>query len=719
MALYGANSEEKIWNFLYSKGLNEYSCAGIMGNLYAESGLNPSNLQNTYEKKLGYTDAAYVAAVDSGEYSNFVRDSAGFGLAQWTYWSRKQGLLEYAKSKGESIGDLETQLEFLWKELTQSYKSLLTTLKKASSVREASDAVLLKYEKPANQGTSVQEKRASYGQKYYNKYAGNNKKGGAAVMDIITAYATKNDCYKSATPMTPKGIVVHSTGANNPNLKRYVDCVEECGVNQYGNHWNNSSAQMGRKVCVHSFIGYDKNKKVRVANILPYNYACWGVGEGKNGSFNYDPQGHIQFEMCEDDLTNKEYCKQVYDVAVEYAAYLCKKFGFDPMGKNVIVSHKEAHALGYGSNHGDPDNWWKKHGYTMDKFRAAVKAKMKGTSAGATAGGNTTSSSGSSSATSSSSIKAGDLVKIAANATYYSGKSIPSWVKNQNWYVASISGNRAVIDKNESGTNAINSPIHTKYLAVVDTSGGKSEASSSTGSQGRFKARMTAPAASNKYWVHTSKGGLNECIIINSATGSCLPNCVGYAWGRFYEITGKRPSLSKANAENWFGYTTDGYARSQTPSVGAVICWRKGKAGVSADGAGHVAIVEEVKSNGDIVTSNSDYGGTRFYTKTITKASGYSIGSAYTFQGFILPPGVNTPEGTTPASSNIDPYRVKVTASALNYRKGPGTNYAIAGVIRDKGVYTIVEESGGTGANKWGKLKSGVGWISLDYVEKV
>ena len=230
---------------------------------------------------------------------------------------------------------------------------------------------------------------------------------------------------------------------------------------------------------------------------------------------------------------------------------------------------------------------------------------------------------------------------------------------------------------------------------------------------------MTAPAASNKYWVHTSKGGLNECIIINSATGSCLPNCVGYTWGRFYEITGKRPSLSKANAESWFGYTTDGYARSQTPSVGAVICWRKGKAGVSADGAGHVAIVEEVKSNGDIVTSNSDYGGTRFYTKTITKASGYSIGSAYTFQGFILPPGVNAPEGTTPASSNIDPYRVKVTASALNYRKGPGTNYAIAGVIRDKGVYTIVEESGGTGANKWGKLKSGVGWISLDYVEKV
>lgn len=152
-----------------------------------------------------------------------------------------------------------------------------------------------------------------------------------------------------------------------------------------------------------------------------------------------------------------------------------------------------------------------------------------------------------------------------------------------------------------------------------------------------FKKRTAAPSTSDQYWIHTGSGGLNECIEINHS-GSCLPNCVGYAWGRFYEITGKRPALSKANAENWYGYTADGYQRSQTPAVGAVICWRKGQAGVAADGAGHVAIVEEVKSNGDVVTSNSGYGGPRFYMQTVTKASGYSIGSAYTFQGFILPP---------------------------------------------------------------------------------
>ena len=89
MGLTGKTNEERIWNFLKGKGLSDHGVAGLMGNLYAESALNPHNLQNTYEKKLGYTDDAYTAAVDSGDYANFVRDSAGYGLAQWTYWSRK------------------------------------------------------------------------------------------------------------------------------------------------------------------------------------------------------------------------------------------------------------------------------------------------------------------------------------------------------------------------------------------------------------------------------------------------------------------------------------------------------------------------------------------------------------------------------------------------------------------------------------------------------
>ena len=125
--------------------------AGLMGNLFAESGLNPHNLQNTYEKKLGYTDDDYTDAVDSGKYTGFVHDSAGYGLAQWTFWSRKEALLNYVKATGASIGDLETQLGFLWKELAESYATVLAVLKKATSVRQASDAVLLKYEQPKDQ----------------------------------------------------------------------------------------------------------------------------------------------------------------------------------------------------------------------------------------------------------------------------------------------------------------------------------------------------------------------------------------------------------------------------------------------------------------------------------------------------------------------------------------------------------------------------------------
>lgn len=162
--------EKTIWNFLYGKIGNKYGTAGLMGNLKAESNLQPTNLQNSYEKSLGYSDSSYTAAVDNGKYKNFVHDSAGYGLAQWTYYTRKQNLLNYAKSKNASIGNLTMQLEFLWKELTGSYSSVVSSLKSAKSVAAASNAVLLKFEKPKDQSTSVQNKRASLGQEFYNKF---------------------------------------------------------------------------------------------------------------------------------------------------------------------------------------------------------------------------------------------------------------------------------------------------------------------------------------------------------------------------------------------------------------------------------------------------------------------------------------------------------------------------------------------------------------------
>ena len=175
MALTGNTNAEKIWNFFKGKGLNEYGISGLLGNLEAESGLRSDNLQNTFEKKLGYTDETYTKAVNEGTYTGFIADGAGYGLAQWTFWSRKKNLLEYAKSKKVSIGDLEMQLEFLYEELQKNYRNVLEILKSADSIRQASNTVLLNYERPADQSTAVQEKRAANGQKYYEKYANVSK----------------------------------------------------------------------------------------------------------------------------------------------------------------------------------------------------------------------------------------------------------------------------------------------------------------------------------------------------------------------------------------------------------------------------------------------------------------------------------------------------------------------------------------------------------------
>jgi hypothetical protein len=162
--------EKKIWDSLLKFIGNPYGVAGLMGNLKAESGLEPKCLEKTYRTKLGMTSAQYVKAVDEGSYEFFQSDGAGFGLAQWTYESHKQNLLTFARYKGTSIGDLDMQLEFLQSDLN-AFSSVLGTLKTATSVQEASDDVLLRYEKPANTGASVKKKRAGYGQEYFDKYA--------------------------------------------------------------------------------------------------------------------------------------------------------------------------------------------------------------------------------------------------------------------------------------------------------------------------------------------------------------------------------------------------------------------------------------------------------------------------------------------------------------------------------------------------------------------
>lgn len=277
-------------------------------------------------------------------------------------------------------------------------------------------------------------------------------------MEIIKAHATNNLCYQAAQKMRPEGIVVHSTGANNPNLWRYVNCPEEVGENKRGNHWDIPEPE-GKKLCVHAFIGLDKNGDVRVAELLPLDICCWGVGRGEKGSYN-DTVPHIQFEICEDGLDNKDYYDKAFGLAVEYCAHLCRSYGIAP---DRIVGHCEAHKKGYGSNHRDPEHWMKKYDDSMGAFRMRVVRYLLSEDHKSEIENNNEIT-----------FHKGDLVKLRHDAVYYDGSQIPLWVKTQSWYIKEDPiGDRAVIDRNESGINSICSPICTEFLIKVENAGNK------------------------------------------------------------------------------------------------------------------------------------------------------------------------------------------------------------------------------------------------------
>lgn len=232
MSLIGKTIAEKIWNFLKSKGFNDYACAGIIGNFDCESGLNPKNLQDSCQARLGFDDETYTALVDSGVYTRtqFIYDQAGYGLPQITWHTRKQSMYDFTKSRGASIGDLETQLEFFYKELSESFPSVLQALMSATSVREASDIMLLKYECPADMSTAAQIKRASFGQKYYTQFVTNTNIGGVSSMGYLTCtkgQATKLSEYFDSTEMDCHGNGCCSTTLINETLVEYLTKIRE------------------------------------------------------------------------------------------------------------------------------------------------------------------------------------------------------------------------------------------------------------------------------------------------------------------------------------------------------------------------------------------------------------------------------------------------------------------------------------------------------------
>lgn len=187
------------------------------------------------------------------------------------------------------------------------------------------------------------------------------------------AYARNNGAFRTARKMpqgSPAGIIIHSTGANNPNLRRYVNAPDICGTNPYLNYFDRADCS----VCPHAVIGLDKSGEVRAAKLLPWNICCWGCGSGAKGSYNYSP-AYIQIEVCEDGLTDRQYFEQAFGLAAE----LCKKLmkNYPTIKPENIISHHEAHLRGYASNHADCDHWLSKFGKSMDWFRGLVAGEKQ------------------------------------------------------------------------------------------------------------------------------------------------------------------------------------------------------------------------------------------------------------------------------------------------------------------------------------------------------
>lgn len=173
-------------------------------------------------------------------------------------------------------------------------------------------------------------------------------------MKRTSALLTNNLTYTSPQRLTPGGIVVHSTGVNQKRIAAYRWQFDR--PTQYAS--------------VHGIIGLDEDGVLTYEQWLPYNYQCWGVGTGRKGSLN---KTHLQFEICEH-LGDRDWCLTTYAAALDICEEWCRTFNISP---DKVVCHSEAHAMGYGSNHGDVMHWWPKYGLSMDGFRAELAERLR------------------------------------------------------------------------------------------------------------------------------------------------------------------------------------------------------------------------------------------------------------------------------------------------------------------------------------------------------
>lgn len=885
MSLKGNTNEEKIWNYLKAKGFNDYGIAGLMGNIYCESCFQSNNLQNNGNTKLGVTDDEFVSLVDSGKYARdtFINDGFGMGLCQWTYKTRKADFYDFVKSKNASIGDLETQLDFLYKELSESYKSVFNVLKTATSILEASNYVLFNFERPADQGISVQNKRAGYGQTYYDKYATkinekdvNNETLPVSTSalkykngDIVDFTGTVHYASSNAVNSSPCKVGVAKVTSTAKGAKHPYHLIREAngGSTVYG--WvdentikgihtetiNNETKKEEKSMSNSSLVSYTKISPNKTS---PRNHAIdcitihcvvgqcsvqtlgdifaptsrqassnYGVGyDGKIGMYveekdrswcsssSENDNRAITIEVASDTTEPYAVNDKAYNALIELVADICKRNGIKKLvwstNKNDRVNHLNGCNMTVHRDYANkscPGTYlYERHG----DIAAKVNAKL-----GAT---NTTTPTNPAPTTTTTTdeiyvVKAGDTLSGIASkyGTTYQKLAEYNGIKNPNVITVGQKIKIPVVKTETKPVTPTPTPAPTtqqgtgytaaKLIAIAQAEiGYKEKATNSnldddTANAGSNNWTKFARDLYNAGYYNGNKNGYAWCDVfvdwcfyqlagknakkaqeIECQTGDCGAGCIYSAQyyrnqNRFYttpevgdqiffgkkgdeEHTGIVETVSANQITTIEGNTSNMVARrTYNRNDSYIVGYGRPKFDASATTpvtptptpapTPAPATTEVELKAGTKLTLNGValYGSSGAATKANTKTGTYylwdatvinnrvritnstaNVGKAGQVTGWIAFADAKKAAGTTTApttqKTTFTPYLVKVTADVLNIRKGAGTNYAVVGSIKDKGVYTIVEEANGTGATKWGLLKSKAGWISLDYVKR-
>ena len=473
-----------IWDFLKKEGFSDFGVAGLMGNLDAESALRPNNLQDTYSRSLGLSDAEYTAKVDNGTYTNFVRDSAGYGLAQWTYWSRKENLLNYAKSKKRSIGDLEMQLEFLVQELKTSYKnSVYNILVNATTVQQASDVVLMNFERPAN-AAAQKSKRAAMGQVYYDKYVKGVENTTMATNTYKKGQKTKLSENFNSLEFDCHGSGCCSETIINPKLVEYVQKIRD--------HFGKSiTVTSGYRCPVHNKrIGGATGSRhskgdaadIVVQGVTPREVAKYAESIGIKGIGLYETSadGYFTHIDTRDKKSfwygQKEAPRTTFgggSSVTPTPAPQSDLLRFGSEGDDVKELQENLIKLGYdlGKSGADGDfgtktliavkDFQEKHNLTVDGIvgsatKKAIKEAINKMSENAIIVPEEELE-----------IETGMEVMLTNDAIFTNGKSIASWMFNKKLYVRKINGDDITISTVKTGP--ISGVVNKKYLKKYDS----------------------------------------------------------------------------------------------------------------------------------------------------------------------------------------------------------------------------------------------------------